>query len=72
MFNFIGEIGSTLFGIPSPSDIDGLKEANRVLAETVDGVVRTQKRTVAKVNQIGRKQKEIALTLNEVVEESLR
>ena len=27
-FNFIGEIGSTLFGSPSPSDIKSPKEAN--------------------------------------------
>ena len=69
LFNFVGDIASGLFGIPSASDIEGLKKANRVLAETVDGIVRTQRRTIARVNQIGRKQKEMAIEMNKIIRE---
>lgn len=67
LFNFIGEIGSTLFGIPSPSDIEGLKEANRKLGSAVQGVVRTQRGIITKVNQIGRQQQILKDTVNKVI-----
>lgn len=68
LFNFIGDIGSSLFGIPSASDIEGLKEANKVLTETVDGVIRTQRKTVARVNLLGRVQQQISVAVNKLIE----
>ena len=68
LFNFVGEIGSTLFGIPSPSDLNALKKANELLANVVHGVVNTQRRVVGKVNLLGEKQRRITETLNQVIE----
>lgn len=68
LFDFIGEIGSSLFGIPSPSDINSLKEANEQLATAVEGVVRTQQGIVARVNTLGRVQTQIVKKIHDLTD----
>ena len=68
LFNFIGDIGSTLFGIPSASDISSLKKANQRLATEVQGVVTVQRKVIAKVNLLGQKQQEMLGSINSLIE----
>lgn len=68
LFNFVGEIGSTLFGIPSPSDLNALKRVNRKLAGAVQGITTVQRQVIGKVNLLGRKQQQIIETLNQVID----
>ena len=72
LFNFIGDIGSALFGIPSASDIHALAEANKQLAEEVEGVIVTQQRVVAKVNLLGRQQQQIVGKVNAIIDQQRR
>jgi len=64
LFNFIGDIASSLFGTPSASDMATLQEAQTALASTVDQVVETQTQTIAVVNMLNENQQRIASTLN--------
>ena len=63
LFNFVGDAASTLFGTPSASDLEKLKDANQQLADAVDGVVRTQQAIVGRVNKLGQAQANIVLYL---------
>lgn len=67
LFNFIGDIGSALFGTPSASDIQALQKANEQLAGAVEGVVNVQQRTIARVNQLARTQEKIISSVNDLV-----
>ena len=69
LFNFVGDIGSALFGIPSASDIDALKKVNQQLADDLQGVVTTQGQVIGRVNLIGEKQKQIAEVINQLSEQ---
>jgi len=66
LFNFVGDIGSSLFGIPSASDINALKEVNTQLANELTGVVTVQRKVIGRVNKLGKKQQEIAGVVNEL------
>ena len=68
LFNFIGDIGSALFGIPSASDIHALAEANKQLADEVEGVIVTQQKVVAKVNLLGRQQQQLVGKVNAIID----
>ena len=68
LFDFVGDIASSLFGIPSAEDIRSLKHANKILASEMEGVVTSQRKVIAKVNMLGRRQQEIASKVNEIVE----
>ena len=68
LFNFIGHIASTLFGVATSSDTGTLKTANSRLATEVEGVVREQGRVIAKVNLLGRAQQAIETKVNELVD----
>ncbi|ELT91770.1 hypothetical protein CAPTEDRAFT_194687, partial [Capitella teleta] len=48
LFDFVGDIASSLFGIPSASDVRTLKEANERLADAVEGVVQHERQITAK------------------------
>lgn len=65
---FIGDIGSSLFGIAKQSDVKAIAEANNQLAKEVEGVVQTQQKVVAKVNLLGRAQQTLATKMKEVIE----
>jgi hypothetical protein len=67
LFDFVGDIASSLFGIPSASDVRTLKEANERLADAVEGVVQHERQITAKVNILGRKQQEIAEKVNQLI-----
>ena len=67
LFNFVGDIASSLFGIPSANDLQRLKVVNEKLVRAVEGVVVRQGNIVAKVNVLGRKQQEIMEKVNEVI-----
>jgi len=67
LFNFVGDLASTLFGTPSASDMETLKEAQSALASTVDQVVETQGQTIAVVNTLNENQQRITDTLNKAV-----
>lgn len=69
LFNFIGDVGSFLFGIPSASDIESLTEANSKLVGAVEGVVQVQQQTIAKVNLLGRTQVKIVEKVNDIVQQ---
>lgn len=66
VFDFIGDAASSLFGIPSASDVNALKEANQRIADQVDGVVATQRKVIGRVNALGRAQARIVQDLNQV------
>ena len=70
LFDFVGELGSSLFGIPSPKDIEALKQANQLLADTMSGVVKTQKEVVGRVNLLGQQQKRMMATVNQLIDRS--
>ena len=72
LFNFIGDVASSLFGIPSASDVSALKEANQKLAGAVQGVMKTTQAIVVKVNQLGQQQEQIRDKLGEVITEQAR
>ena len=56
LFDFIGNIGSALFGIPSHKDVEDLSRATQQLAGSVDGIVKVEQQIVAKVNYLGHRQ----------------
>ena len=66
LFNFIGDAASFLFGTPSPSDLEKLREANQQLAYAVDGVVRTQQTIIGRVNKLGQAQAGIVQYLKDL------
>ena len=66
LFNFIGDAASFLFGTPSPSDLEKLREANERLAGAVDGVVRTQQTIIGRVNKLGQAQAGIVQYLQDL------
>ena len=66
LFDFIGNIASDLFGIPSADDIRLLQEANTRLASAVDGLVHTQQALVGRVNILGRNQARMMSAINEI------
>jgi hypothetical protein len=45
-FDFVGDVGSSLFGLATESDVQAIAEANRVLGRAVDGIVNTQNQIV--------------------------
>ncbi len=68
LFNFVGNIASSLFGIPSSDDISLLAQANKRLASATEGVVRTQRAIVAKVDILGHNQERLAAAINNVID----
>ncbi len=68
LFNFVSSIASSLFGIPSASDLESLKEVNRVLASEVEGIVDTQRKVIGKVNLLGRQQQVLAGRVDQVIQ----
>ena len=60
LFNFMGDIASSLFGTPSASDLEALQSAQAALAETVDTVVDTQKAIIGVVNTLNENQQKVA------------
>ena len=67
LFDIVGDIASSLFGIPSANDLKHLRVANEKLATAVEGVVEHQRKVVAKVNILGRKQQQIVDKVNQVI-----
>ncbi|ELT87269.1 hypothetical protein CAPTEDRAFT_189766, partial [Capitella teleta] len=67
LFDFVGEIASTLFGVPTARDLHSLTQANERLADAVEGVVEHNRQVTAKINVIGRAQLEISKKINEVI-----
>lgn len=67
LFDFVGNIASTLFGLPSPQDIKLLKEANNLIAHEVVGLARVQRTLVGKVNILGKGQQELVAATNELI-----
>ena len=65
--NFVGKLSSWLFGTATEDDIKKLKEADRLLATTVEGVVKTQNVLVGRVNELGRVQRKIITTTNAII-----
>jgi len=69
LFNFVGDIASSLFGTPSASDLACLQEAQTALASNVDQIVETQQQTIAVVNTLNENQRRIAGSLNRVTQQ---
>ena len=72
LFNIVGDIASSLFGIPSANDLEHLKATDNKLATEVEGVIVHQKKIVAKVNILGRRQQQIVEKVNEVIQHQER
>ena len=68
LFNFIGDIASSLFGTPSASDFEALKFAQSALGETVDAVIKTQTSVIGVVNTLNANQKKITDSVNDVTQ----
>lgn len=68
LFDFVGQIGSVLFGPAIKSNVQAIVNANFLLARHVEGVVVTQQEVLAKMNILGRQQEKIVGTLNQVIE----
>jgi len=66
LFNFVGDLASSLFGTPSASDLEALQDAQEALASTVDEVVATQRETVGVVNTLNENQQKISMAVNRV------
>lgn len=50
LFNFVGDLASSIFGTPSATDLQALKDADEQLATAMEGVMETQHAIVTKVN----------------------
>lgn len=64
----MGEITSSLFGIPSPSNASALQAVDDKLASVVEGVVETQSKVIVKVHIMGGEHEQIKSVVNEVTE----
>ncbi|ELT97913.1 hypothetical protein CAPTEDRAFT_198433 [Capitella teleta] len=69
-FYFVGDIGSSLFGLARTSDVEALAGVTQNLAGQVEGVVQVQQQVIAKVNVLGRHQTLIAKKLNDVIHQT--
>lgn len=72
ILDFVGQIGSALFGTATTSDVRAVAEANKKLAGKVEGVIVDQRKVIATVNVLGRQQKEVLGTVNEVIKKQRR
>ena len=67
-FDFVGDIGSSLFGIARTSDVVAVAKMEQKLAGRLEGVVEEQQQVIAKVNLIGRRQNEISEKIKGLIE----
>ena len=67
-FDFVGDIGSSLFGIARKSDVIAIARTEQKLAGALEGVVEHQQQVLARVNLIGRRQSEISKKINSLIE----
>lgn len=63
----LGSIGANVFGLATAHDVQQLAKANEVLADAIDGVATTQKKTIAVVNKLGHAQVRLQRKVNEVI-----
>jgi len=66
LFNFVGDIASSLFGTPSASDFAALRDAQTALASSMDEIVTTQRETIGVVNALNANQQKISVAVNRV------
>ena len=67
-FDFVGDIGSSLFGIARTSDVVAVAKLGQKLAGRLEGVVEEQQQVIAKVNLIGKRQNEISQKIMALIE----
>ena len=67
ILNFIGDMASELFGIPSASDLDALSKINKELASEIEGVASIQQQVIAKVNHLGLQQDHLKFKVNQII-----
>lgn len=67
LLDFVGEAASWLFGTATSHDVDELRAADHLLASAIEGVVKTQQKVVAQVNQTGVNQRKIDDTVRQIL-----
>ena len=64
----LGSIGAHIFGLATAGDIKTLAEVNQKLAGSIDGVIRTQRKVIATVNQLGHAQAALIGQVNVIID----
>lgn len=64
---FIGDIGSTLFGLATADDVQAVADATEQVGRAVTGIAESQNKIIAQVNQLGHLQETISVKLSETV-----
>ena len=71
LFNFIGQLSSSLFGTATQEDVDNLRKCHNQLAGATEHLIDSHNQVISKVNKLQGKQNEIIQQLN-IQEERLK
>ena len=68
LFDFVGHIASSLFGVATSRDVQLFNEANKKLATAMQGIVRVQRMVVGKLDLLGENQQRLTNAVNELMD----